>query len=210
MLSGEDWFSWENLMFLTSPGRVGHKQSRSLRMVSGDSFLKMMWDGPTGLIWSWIFCLGMKKKLVKDGITDGTPGYSAYETEEFKILRGLRKGSSRVQTPDLKRADLVWCKQDQRSFVRSWRITSCKHKNSSSWSPWKWVTYQMTILAKHRTCDRAAVQKTISRRLKQGQATKKEFRNIAWACKDGVKGAKAQLEPELVTDIKSNKKGFCQ
>lgn len=48
-------------------------------------------------------------------------------------------------------------------------------------------------------------KKTITRRLKQGQATKKEFRNFAWACKDGVKGANIQLQPELTTDIKSTR-----
>lgn len=35
-------------------------------------------------------------------------------------------------------------------------------------------------------------------RWKQGQATKEEYRNVAWACRNRVRKVKAQLELELM------------
>ena len=43
---------------------------------------------------------------------------------------------------------------------------------------------------------------------RKGQATKEEFRNIAWACRDGVRKAKAQLELILARDTKGNKESY--
>lgn len=52
------------------------------------------------------------------------------------------------------------------------------------------------------------MQKDVHRRWKQGQSTKEEFRNIAWACRDGIRKDKAQLELRFAKDIKGNE-SFC-
>jgi len=43
---------------------------------------------------------------------------------------------------------------------------------------------------------------------KEGQATWEEYRNIARACRDATRKAKAHLELNLARDVKNNKKGF--
>ena len=51
-------------------------------------------------------------------------------------------------------------------------------------------------------------RKAAHRRWKQRQATKEEFGNIAWACRDGIRKAKCHLELRLARDVKGNKKSF--
>lgn len=51
-------------------------------------------------------------------------------------------------------------------------------------------------------------KKVVYRKGKQSQDTKQKFRNIAWACRDGVSKAKAQLDLRLARDVKSNRKSF--
>ena len=45
---------------------------------------------------------------------------------------------------------------------------------------------------------------------KEGQATWEEYRNIARACREATKKAKAHLEFNLARDMKESKKGFFQ
>ncbi|CAM4590592.1 unnamed protein product, partial [Lepidochelys olivacea] len=41
-----------------------------------------------------------------------------------------------------------------------------------------------------------------------GQMARKEYKNIAWACRSEIRKAKSHLELQLARDVKSNKKGF--
>jgi len=43
---------------------------------------------------------------------------------------------------------------------------------------------------------------------KEGQATREEYRNVARACRDTTRKAKAHLELNLARDVRNNKKGF--
>lgn len=49
----------------------------------------------------------------------------------------------------------------------------------------------------------------VYRRWKQQQAAKEEFKNIAWACRGGVRKAKTQMELRLARDVTGNKVSFC-
>ena len=99
-----------------------------------------------------------EKNLLKNGITNGTLGYSGYETGELKILRGVRKGSSRVQTLDLKRTDLVWCERAQGS-CQILKDNLLQAQEQTILILMKMCDVSGDSLAKHRTYDRAAVQK---------------------------------------------------
>ena len=43
---------------------------------------------------------------------------------------------------------------------------------------------------------------------KEGQATWEEYRNVARACRDATRKAKAHMELNLARDVRNNKKGF--
>lgn len=51
-------------------------------------------------------------------------------------------------------------------------------------------------------------KKGVYRRWKQGQVTWEEYRGTVRACKGVFMKAKAHLELNLASDVKSNKKGF--
>lgn len=46
----------------------------------------------------------------------------------------------------------------------------------------------------------------VCRREKQAQATKAQFRNIAWSYRDAVRETKAELELKVAQDISSSKR----
>ena len=52
-------------------------------------------------------------------------------------------------------------------------------------------------------------KKDIYSKSKQGQGIVKEYRNIAWACKNADGKVKAQLELKLASNVRDNKKSFC-
>lgn len=52
-------------------------------------------------------------------------------------------------------------------------------------------------------------KKAVYRRWKQGRAAKEERKSIAWACRDGVRKAKTQMELRLSRDVTGNKVSFC-
>ena len=43
---------------------------------------------------------------------------------------------------------------------------------------------------------------------KQGRVTWGEYRDAVWTCREGIRKAKAQMELNLVKDVKNKKKGF--
>lgn len=46
------------------------------------------------------------------------------------------------------------------------------------------------------------------RRWKQGQVTQRDDRAAVWSCRDRVRKAKANLDLNLVRDVKGNRKAF--
>ncbi|NXW45597.1 INVS protein, partial [Nyctiprogne leucopyga] len=49
----------------------------------------------------------------------------------------------------------------------------------------------------------------VYKRWKQGWPAKEEFKNVVWACRDGVRKAKTQMELRLARDVTGNKVSFC-
>ena len=48
------------------------------------------------------------------------------------------------------------------------------------------------------------------RKWKQGCVSWEEYRAVVCVCRDRIRKAKAQMELNLVGDVKDNKKGFCR
>lgn len=71
---------------------------------------------------------------------------------------------------------------------------STKCKNRASQCSRKKEINKQTGLGKYGIVAELQCKKRIYRRWKQGWATQEEFTNIAWACRNGVRKVKAQLE----------------
>lgn len=71
-----------------------------------NNFLTQVLDGPTRSD-TQLNLLFTNKELVEDVIISSSLGCSDHAIVELKILRGVRKESSRVQTLDFRRADVV-------------------------------------------------------------------------------------------------------
>jgi len=84
--------------------------------------------------------------------------------------------------------------KEMRGTARSVRTASSRHENgpSNTWEN-KQATSSPAPLSRELMAQLYCKAATY-RRWKQGQATKEGFRNIAQACRDGARKAKAQLE----------------
>ncbi|CAM5090430.1 unnamed protein product [Eretmochelys imbricata] len=78
-------------------------------------------------------------------------------------------------------------------------IPMCR-KNSKYGRRLAWLNSEILADLKHK--------KEAYKKWKVGQTTKKEYKNIARACRSEIRKAKSHLELQLARDVKGNKKGF--
>ncbi|KAK4806136.1 hypothetical protein QYF61_001059 [Mycteria americana] len=111
---------------------------------------------------------------------NGSLGYSNHSIVDFKILLStLKKTSSRTRTLDLRRANFKMLRAQLRGM------------------PW-----EASMEGK------GASKKEAYRLWKGSQIPIEDYKNLARACRDAVRKAKAQLELKMARDVKNNKKGF--
>ncbi|CAM5110091.1 unnamed protein product [Eretmochelys imbricata] len=154
---------------------------------------------------------------------DGNLGGSDHELVEFRILTQGRKVSSRIRTLDFRKADfdslrermgrIPWgTNMKGKGVQKSWlyfkesllrlqgqTIPMCR-KNSKYGRRPAWLNGEILADLKHK--------KEAYKKWKVGYMTREEYKNIALACRNEIRRAKAHLELQLARDVKSNKKGF--
>lgn len=100
----------------------------------------------------WHVLLISKEELVGDMIKAGSLGCSDHKIVEFKILRGWRKESSRVQILDLRQIMAVHMRTEgsqiqEKITVTQWAWFVSKHKVSHPAMQWSWMLENVIILA---------------------------------------------------------------
>ncbi|CAM4551145.1 unnamed protein product [Caretta caretta] len=142
---------------------------------------------------------------------------------EFRILTQGRKESSRIQTPDFRKAEfdslreqmgkIPWENRMRGKGVQEcWlyfkesllrlqgqTIPMCR-KNSKYGRQPAWLNSEILAALKYK--------KEAYKKWKIGQMTRDEYKNIARACRSEIRKAKSHLELKPARDVKSNKKGF--
>ncbi|CAM5108800.1 unnamed protein product [Eretmochelys imbricata] len=200
---------------------VVHRQSRKFLERVGDNFLVQVLEEPTRGRVLLDLLLTNREELVGEAKVEGNLGGSDHEMVEFRILTQGRKESSRIQTLDNRKADfdslrelrIPWENNMRGKGVQeSWlyfkesllrlqgqTIPMCR-KNSKYGRRPAWLNSEILADLKHK--------KEAYKKWKIGQMTRKEYKNIAQACRSEIRKAKSHLELQLARDVKSNKKGF--
>ncbi|XP_073186763.1 uncharacterized protein [Lepidochelys kempii] len=200
-----------------------HRQSRKFLENVGDNFLVQVLEEPTRGRTLLDLLLTNQEELVGEAKVDGILGGSDHEMVEFRILTQGRKESSRIWTLDFRKADfdslrelmgkIPWENNMRGEGVQeSWlyfkesllrlqrqTIQMCR-KNSKYGRRPAWLNNEILADLKYK--------KEAYKKLKIGQMTREEYKNIAWACRSDIRKAKSHLELQLARDVKSNKKGF--
>ncbi|PKU27535.1 hypothetical protein llap_22160 [Limosa lapponica baueri] len=192
-------------------------ESRQARM-----FLECMEDNfLTQLVGDLLFT--NREGLVGDVVVGGHLGLSDHELVKFPILSDVRRGVSKTSTLDFWRADFGLF----RSLVERvpWEIDLKGKGIQEGWTLFKkkilkaqeqavpmcrkikgrgkWPTWMNKELLKGLW-----EKRTVYHLWKKGQATQEEYRDLIRLYREKIRKAKAQLELNLATDIRDNKKVF--
>ncbi|KAK4827767.1 hypothetical protein QYF61_021512 [Mycteria americana] len=163
--------------------------------------------------------------LVGDVMAGGCLGHSDHKMIEFLIFGEVRKGVSRTATLDFQRADFGLLRspvdrvpweavlkgkgvQEGWAFFKK-EILKAQEQvvpmcRKTSW--WRkrvaWLNRELwlELRKKRRVCDL----------WKKEQATEEDYKDVMRLCRDKIRRAKAQLEFNMLTAIKDNKKCFCK
>ncbi|CAM4677035.1 unnamed protein product [Caretta caretta] len=200
-----------------------HTQSRKFLESVGDNFLVQVLEEPTRRGAFLDLLLTNREELVGEAKVDGNRGGSDHELVEFRILTQGRKVSSRIRTLDFRKADfdsprermgrIPWgtnmkgkgvqeswlCFKESLLRLQGQTIPICR-KNSKYGRRPAWLNGEILADLKHK--------KEAYKKWKVGHMTRKEYKNIARACRNEIRRAKLHLELQLARDVKSNKKGF--
>ncbi|PKU33655.1 hypothetical protein llap_16036 [Limosa lapponica baueri] len=164
-----------------------------------------------------------KEGLVGNVKLKGSLGCSDHEIVAFKILRATRRVCSKLATLDFRRADfgllrylthrVTWEKVlEGRGAQESWTVLKdhllqdqerCIPKKKKSGKKARrpaWINKEVL--------DKLKNKKEAYRRWKQGRVDWVEYRETVRVARNQIRQAKAQIELNLATDIKDNKKNF--
>ncbi|GAB0202630.1 hypothetical protein GRJ2_002728600 [Grus japonensis] len=199
------------------------KQSRRFLECVEDNFLTQLVSEPTREDASLDLLFTNREGLVGDVVVGGCLGLSNHEMIEFSIHGEVRRGISRTATMDFWRADFGLL----RTLVERvpWE-TVLKGKGVQE----GWAFFKKEVLkAQEQAVPMCCKTNRWGRRLawlnrelllglrekrrvyhswKKGQATQEEYRDLIRSCRDKIRKAKAQLELNLATVVRDNKKCF--
>ncbi|KAK4816396.1 hypothetical protein QYF61_016713 [Mycteria americana] len=153
---------------------------------------------------------GRASKLITDIKIEGSLGCSDHALVEFAVLRETGQAKSKVRTLNFRKAKFQLFKEDK-GAEQSWQIFKdafhraqelsiprCKKSGKEGKRP-AWMSQELLVKLKGK--------KEMHRQWKQGQVSWEQYRDAAWLCRDGVRKAKVQREPNFARDTKNNK-GF--
>jgi hypothetical protein len=162
-----------------------------------------------------------RDEMIDNVEATGTLGGSDHAILEFNILEAQAIEYTQTRVLDFKRANfnklretlgrITWMRiLKGKTTQEAWEILKSeiikaqsstiptKKKNNSSQKKPAWLHKELS--------DKLKDKKDKYKNWKEGHITKSEYQQIARACKDEVRKAKAQNELRLVTKVKSNKK----
>ncbi|KAK4811177.1 hypothetical protein QYF61_019808 [Mycteria americana] len=156
-------------------------------------------------------------------IVGGCLGHSNHEMIEFSILEEVRRGVSRTGTLDFQRADFDLFRSlvdrvpweavlKGKGVQQGWTffkkeilkaqeqaVPMCQ--KTSQWGrPPAWLNRGLWLELRKK--------KRVDDLWKKGQATQEDYKDVVRLCREKIRRAKAQLELNLATAVKDNKKCF--
>ncbi|GAB0208240.1 mitochondrial enolase superfamily member 1 [Grus japonensis] len=199
------------------------KQSRRFLECVEDNFLTQLVSEPTRGGASLDLLFTNREGLVGDVVVRGRLGLSDHEMIEFSIHGEVRRGVSKTTTMDFQRADLgllrtlvervPWDtvlkgKGVQKGWaffkkevlkVQEQAVPMCRGTN--------WRGRQLAWLKRELWLG-LRKKRRVYHSWKKGQATQEEYRDLVRSCRGKIRKAKAQLELNLATVVRDNKKCF--
>ncbi|KAK4828567.1 hypothetical protein QYF61_027657 [Mycteria americana] len=184
------------------------KQSRRfLECVEDDNFLTQLVSEPTRRGASLDLLFTNREGLVGDVVVGGHLGLSDHDMIEFSIHSKVRRGVRKTTTMDFQRADFDLF----RTLVERvpWE-TVLKGKGVQE----QWAFFKKEVLKVQEQA--VPMELLLGLREKQrvyhfwkkGQATQEEYWDLVKSCREEIRKAKAQLELNLATVVRDNKKCF--
>ncbi|XP_058028993.1 uncharacterized protein LOC131193128 [Ahaetulla prasina] len=166
-----------------------------------------------------------RDEMIEGVEATGTLGASDHAILEFDIKQIQVVEQSQTRVLDFKRANFNKLRESLRRIQwmrilrgkttqEAWEILKSeiikaqsntipmKKKNNRSQKKPAWMHKELS--------DKLKDKKDKYKKWKEGQITKAEYQQIAQACKDEVRKAKAHNEQRLATKVKNNKKSFFQ
>ncbi|KAK4818760.1 hypothetical protein QYF61_018932 [Mycteria americana] len=166
-----------------------------------------------------------REGLAGDVTVGGRLQHSDHEMVEFSILGEVRSGVSRTATLDFWRADFGLFR---RLVDRvPWEAVLKGKVVQESWTFFKkevLKAQEQAIPMCQKTSQWGRRPAWLNRELwpelrkkrrvydlwKKGQATQEDYKDVMRLCREKIRGAKAQLELNLATAVKDNRKCFCK
>ncbi|KAM9591097.1 uncharacterized protein ACIBXB_006040 [Morphnus guianensis] len=204
------------------------KQSRSRRFLEcvEDNFLTQLVGEPTRGGASLDLLFTNREGLVGDVVVGGRLGLSDHEMIEFLILGEVRKGVSKTSTMDFWRANFGLFKalvervpwetvlkgkgvQEGWTFFKKEVLKAqdqaipMRRKTNRRGRRPAWLNRELLLLG-------FRIKRRVYHLCKKGQATQEEYRELVRSCREEIRKAKAQLELNLATVVRANKKCFCK
>ncbi|GAB0210105.1 hypothetical protein GRJ2_003476300 [Grus japonensis] len=199
------------------------KQSRRFLECAEDNFLTQLVSEPTRGGASLDLLFTNREGLVGDVVVRGCLGLSDHEMTEFSILGEVRRGISKTTTMDFRRADFGLL----RTLVERvpWETVLKGKGVQEGWAFFKkevLKAQEQAVPTCRKTNQWGRLLTWLNRELwlglrkkrrvyhswKKGQATQEEYRDLVRSCRDKIRKAKAQLELNLATVVRDNKKCF--
>ncbi|KAK4828902.1 hypothetical protein QYF61_001460 [Mycteria americana] len=198
------------------------KLSRRFQECVEDNFLTQLLSEPArgGASLDLLFT---NTGLVGDVVAGGHLGLSNHDMIEFSIRGEVRRGMSKTTTMDFQRADFGLF----RTLVESvpWEIVLKGKGVQEGWAFFKKELLKAQEQAVPMCCktnwrgrrpawlNRELLLRLRKRRRvyhfwKKGQATQEEYRDLVKSCRERIRKTKAQLELNLATVVRDNKKCF--
>ncbi|KAK4816201.1 hypothetical protein QYF61_012666 [Mycteria americana] len=176
------------------------KQSRRFLECVADNFLTWLVSEPTREGASLDVLFMNREGLVSHVMVGGRLGQSNHEKIEFLILGEARRGVSRTATLDFQRADFG----PFRRLVNRvpWEAALTGKGVQEGWTFLK----EEVLNSQEQAVSRK--KRRVYDLWKKGQATQEDYKGVARLCREKIRRAKAELELNLATAVKDNKKYF--
>ncbi|GAB0207710.1 hypothetical protein GRJ2_003236700 [Grus japonensis] len=199
------------------------KQSRRFLECVEDNFLIQLVSEPTREGAQLDMSFANREGLVGDVMVGGHLGHSDHEMIEFLLHRELRREVSRIATLDFWRADFglfrKWVDRvpleevlKGKGVQEGWTffkkevlkaqeqaVPMCRKTGQQGRRP-AWLNRELWLELRKK--------RRVYGLWKKGQATQEDYKDIVRLCREKIRRAKAQLELNLATAVKDNKKMF--
>ncbi|KAK4816346.1 hypothetical protein QYF61_015660 [Mycteria americana] len=177
------------------------KQSRRFLECVEDNFLTQLGSEPTRGGASLDLLFTNREGLVGVVVVGGHLQLSNHDITEFLICGEVRRGVSKTTIMDFQRADF----DPFRTLVERVPLEIVlKGKGVQE----GWAFFKKEVKGTGAGCPHVPKKRRVYHFWKKGQATQEEYKDLVKSCREKIRKAKAQLELNLATAVRDNKKCF--